>query len=268
MEQSFNRLTQLFDKNQLAPCWLIHGAPEQTRAFAHKLSVFILSSPINAHGMRAEQVERHMKNGSYGNYMTLQKNEDSNEILIEQLAPLFDFLHKSPLIPGWRIILIDQVNDLNRFGANSLLKSLEEPPQKTLFLLLCKSLGVLLPTIRSRCQILSLTDKKNTTPSLLYQEEIAEVLRLAQQGNFIRIQQICDRLTTGDKTVYEGLAITLFDIIYNEALTAQKAHMADLWLILTNFWEAAKTTHLDKQHAFFTVLSAINKPEQFKNLIN
>lgn len=267
MNTSFKRLTHLFDTGQLAPCWLIHGAHEQTRAFADKLTLFVLSSPVNGHGMREDLIERHIKNGSFGNHMTLQKNENSNEILIDQLAPLFDFLHKSPLIPGWRVVLIDQVSDLNRFGANSLLKSLEEPPHKTLFLLLAKSLGSLLPTIRSRCQLLSLNDEKEATVAFSHKDEVAEILLLAQQGNFARIQQICDHLTAGDKANYDVLALTLFDIIYKDALLTKSGHLADLWLMLTHFWEDSKTTHLDRQHMFFTMMAGIEKPGQLKSYL-
>lgn len=262
MDAELRRLTELFNTGHLAPCWLIHGDPIKTRNLADQLILHIFTSSTNEHDMRAELVERHIKNGSFGNLLTLQKNEGASEIVIEQLQPLADFLHKNPLIPGWRIVLIDQVTDLNRFCANSLLKSLEEPPQRTLFLLLCQSLGTLLPTIRSRCQILSLNEVKEAENELTYKNEATELLQLARHGNFSRAQQICDRVTSGDKAVYDTLATTLFDIIYKEALFTKSGEPAELWLMLTRFWEDAKTTHLDKQHAFLTMLTGIENPTQ------
>ena len=53
-----------------------------------------------------------------------------------------------------RVIIIDCADDLERSAANALLKSLEEPPANTFFLLISHSSDSLLPTIRSRCQIL------------------------------------------------------------------------------------------------------------------
>jgi DNA polymerase-3 subunit delta' len=53
-----------------------------------------------------------------------------------------------------RIVIIDAADDLERGGANALLKSLEEPPQGTYFLLISHMSDRLLPTIRSRCQML------------------------------------------------------------------------------------------------------------------
>src|SRR3546814_3130964 len=63
-------------------------------------------------------------------------------------------LHLSLSLGEWRVIVVDAVDDLEADGANALLKTLEEPPAKTLFLLVSHSPGRLLPTIRSRCRIL------------------------------------------------------------------------------------------------------------------
>ncbi|MEM6710923.1 MAG: DNA polymerase III subunit delta' [Pseudomonadota bacterium] len=56
---------------------------------------------------------------------------------------------------GWRVVVVDAVDDLNAEGANALLKPLEEPPRRTVVLLVCHALHRALPTIRSRCQMLS-----------------------------------------------------------------------------------------------------------------
>ncbi|NWM20145.1 DNA polymerase III subunit delta', partial [Escherichia coli] len=53
-----------------------------------------------------------------------------------------------------RVIVIDAIDDLERGGANALLKNLEEPPAGTIFLLVSHAPGRLLPTIRSRCRLL------------------------------------------------------------------------------------------------------------------
>ena len=57
---------------------------------------------------------------------------------------------------GWRIAIVDPVDELNQSGANALLKILEEPPQRALLLLVSHSAGQVLPTIRSRCRLLPL----------------------------------------------------------------------------------------------------------------
>jgi DNA polymerase III subunit delta' len=57
---------------------------------------------------------------------------------------------------GWRIAIIDAVDELNRNGANALLKILEEPPRRALLLLVSHAEGTVLPTIRSRSRLLRL----------------------------------------------------------------------------------------------------------------
>ena len=57
---------------------------------------------------------------------------------------------------GRRVVVVDTADELGRAGANALLKSLEEPPAGTAFLLLSRTPGRLLPTIRSRCRLLPL----------------------------------------------------------------------------------------------------------------
>lgn len=57
---------------------------------------------------------------------------------------------------GWRIAIVDAADDMNASAANALLKILEEPPHNTLFFVLSHSPAKVLPTIRSRCQQISM----------------------------------------------------------------------------------------------------------------
>ena len=57
---------------------------------------------------------------------------------------------------GWRAVIVDAADEMNRPSANALLKVLEEPPARTALLLVAHSPAALLPTIRSRCRTLDL----------------------------------------------------------------------------------------------------------------
>ena len=70
---------------------------------------------------------------------------------------------------GWRVLLIDAADDLNRAGANALLKTIEEPPSRALALIVAHRPGRLPPTIRSRCRRLTLEP--------LAPDAIAEIVR-------------------------------------------------------------------------------------------
>lgn len=80
------------------------------------------------------------------------KKKASQQITIEQVRGLDDFLHVGTHRQGLRIILIHPAEAMNRNTANALLKSLEEPAPGSLFLLVSSESDRLLPTIRSRCQ--------------------------------------------------------------------------------------------------------------------
>lgn len=75
-------------------------------------------------------------------------------ISIDQVRALQPLLQSTPALSPWRAIVVDSIDDLARAAANALLKSLEEPPPQTLFLLISHAPGRLLPTIRSRCRIM------------------------------------------------------------------------------------------------------------------
>lgn len=95
----------------------------------------------------------------------------ARSIKVDQVRALQPFLALATSLGPRRVILIDAIDDLEREGANALLKNLEEPPPGTVFLLVSHAPGRLLPTIRSRCRLLrfaSLTD-----------DGVAEVIRRA-----------------------------------------------------------------------------------------
>jgi DNA polymerase-3 subunit delta' len=77
-------------------------------------------------------------------------------IPVDEVRRLRSFLSHRAVNESWRVVIVDEANELNVNAANALLKSLEEPPQRTVFLLIASAPGRLLPTIRSRCRIFSL----------------------------------------------------------------------------------------------------------------
>jgi DNA polymerase-3 subunit delta' len=77
-------------------------------------------------------------------------------IRVEDVRRAVPFFGSTAGEGGWRIAIVDAVDDLQREGANALLKVLEEPPARTLLLLVSHAPGRELPTIRSRCRRLLL----------------------------------------------------------------------------------------------------------------
>lgn len=79
------------------------------------------------------------------------------DLPIEQIRKIPSFLSLSASDGGWRVVIVDEADRLNRNSANALLKVLEEPPDRTLLMLITEMPGRLMPTIRSRCRRLTLS---------------------------------------------------------------------------------------------------------------
>lgn len=79
---------------------------------------------------------------------------DGAQIKVDQIRELLGFLNLQSLT-NYRVIIIDEAQNLNAAAANSLLKTLEEPPEKTLYFLISSSAASVLPTIRSRSRVVS-----------------------------------------------------------------------------------------------------------------
>lgn len=73
------------------------------------------------------------------------------QLTIEETKRIGRFLTRTVAGNGYRIVIVDPVNDMNANAANALLKNLEEPTPRTVFILISHASGRLLPTIRSRC---------------------------------------------------------------------------------------------------------------------
>jgi DNA polymerase-3 subunit delta' len=107
-------------------------------------------------------VARRIAAQAQGDLLVLERtiNEKTNklrqDIQVDDVRKTVTFFGSTPGEGGWRVAIVDAVDELNREGANALLKVLEEPPRRALLLLVSHSAARVLPTIRSRCRLLAL----------------------------------------------------------------------------------------------------------------
>jgi DNA polymerase-3 subunit delta' len=108
----------------------------------------------------------------------------SKEIKIDQIRALADFMNVSTHRQGLRVITLYPAEALNTAAANALLKTLEEPPPDTLFLLVSHGLDRLLPTILSRCRKFALSmPTPEQALAWLRQQDVKDAdVWLAEQG--------------------------------------------------------------------------------------
>jgi DNA polymerase-3 subunit delta' len=106
-----------------------------------------------------DPVSRQVSARSHPDLMVLERwTEDGKprrNIPVDEARQLGEFFSKSPASAPYRVAIIDAADDLNVNAANAVLKTLEEPPERGVLLLVSHSPGKLLPTIRSRCRRLA-----------------------------------------------------------------------------------------------------------------
>jgi len=106
------------------------------------------------------RIARLWEAGSHPDVMLLErlyreKTKDyARSITVDQVRGLSRLFATAPSFSPWRVVIVDAADDMERSGANALLKLLEEPPVNSLFLLISHAPARLLPTIRSRCRVL------------------------------------------------------------------------------------------------------------------
>ena len=156
-QQAQQDVLTLLNEGKLPHALLIHG-PQGIgkRLFAERLAWQLLcgtapdATPnqfsFNTATTAAAQLQQH----AHGGYHLLAPTGKGGEIKIE---PTRQILQKLTLVDeGWRVVIIDPVEDMTPNAANALLKTLEEPSLYTLLLLISHQPSRLLPTIISRCR--------------------------------------------------------------------------------------------------------------------
>ncbi|WP_447926160.1 DNA polymerase III subunit delta' [Vreelandella sp. EE27] len=97
-----------------------------------------------------------LASGYHPDLMRIALDEGKRQIRIDPIREVNRFVHQTAQQGGYRVIVISPAEAMNSAAANALLKSLEEPGERTLFILLSDVPSRMLPTIRSRCQQWSL----------------------------------------------------------------------------------------------------------------
>jgi DNA polymerase-3 subunit delta' len=159
-------LAEAMRSGRLHHAWLLtgpDGVGKATLAFRFARRLFAGPPAGASLALDArEKVFRRVASGSHADLLTIEREFDAKrkrmrrEIVVDDVRRIADFLHLTPAEGGWRAVVLDGAEDLNRNAANALLKVLEEPPARAILLLVCSAAGRLLPTIRSRCRRLRL----------------------------------------------------------------------------------------------------------------
>ena len=166
-------LLEAYRADRLHHAWLI-GGPQGTgkATLAWRFARFLLANPDPASAAVAgasdlavpaeHPAARRVASGAPGDVAVLRRgwNEKTgkffSEIRVDEVRRMSGLFQQASRAGGYRICIIDTAEDLNANSANALLKLIEEPPSRSLFLVLAHHPAQVLPTLRSRCRKLML----------------------------------------------------------------------------------------------------------------
>jgi DNA polymerase-3 subunit delta' len=165
-------LLNAYRSGRIPHAWLIGGAQGIGKAtLAYRMARFVLAhrDPRAAAVQHAPSlfvdpsnpVARQVAAGSHGSLLTLERSLNDKGVMrtvitVDETRETISFFGSTAAVEGWRVCIVDTVDELNPNAANALLKVLEEPPQQSLFLLVSHAPARVLPTILSRCRKLPL----------------------------------------------------------------------------------------------------------------
>ncbi|MEO6015343.1 MAG: AAA family ATPase [Devosia sp.] len=252
-------------------------------------------------------VAAQMAAGAYPNLRVLRKApRDTGKgfytaIRVEEVRGLIEESRMTRGRAGFRIVIVDAIDDCNPSSANALLKILEEPPAETLFLLISHRPGGLLPTIKSRCHAVALrplsdadvrdilSDTQGAGEAIALAEGRPrrgfEALALGSNKGLTGLQGWLRAPANGAAGVHIGIAETLaaekegaafafgrqmlFDWIAAEARNAAQsggkprlASASELWDKATALFADAEEYNLDARQTLISLFDAIRRHAQ------
>ena len=209
-------LLSAYRDGRLAHAWLIGGGEGVGKAtLAWRFARFVLANPDpNAKSVREaadlhvdpnHPAWRHLSALAHPDFSLMRREWQAatkklaTEIAVEDVREALRIFHLAAAFGGWRVSIVDCAEDLNRSSANALLKMIEEPPRRSLILIISHRPGQVLATIRSRCRRLSLDS--------LSDNDVAEVIAgLGAPWSEASPAAIADAAQRGNGSVREALA--------------------------------------------------------------
>jgi DNA polymerase-3 subunit delta' len=189
-DKAVGQFVSAWERRTLHHAWLLAGPSGVGKAtFARAAAIRLLADaagpPVDLPGLETPEehrIARLVEARSHPDMRWLERVENPKkpgtlyrDIIVDQVREVGEFLSYTPALSPWRAVVIDTADELQKSGANALLKMLEEPPPNSLFLLVSHAPGRLLPTIRSRCRRLDFAPLSNDAMTSVLEQAAPEL---------------------------------------------------------------------------------------------
>ncbi|GAN96324.1 DNA polymerase III subunit delta' [Komagataeibacter europaeus NBRC 3261] len=158
-DAAWQKFLSVIRTGRLHHAWLLTG-PE---GIGKATMAFMMARTLLGAQDHDSPVGRRVTAGTHADLLVIARGMDEKrhrprrEIVGDDIRPISAFLRRTAAEGGWRVVIVDGAEYMNRTAANAILKILEEPPERAILILTTSVPGRLLPTIRSRCRVLGLS---------------------------------------------------------------------------------------------------------------
>ena len=201
--------------NQMTHAWVFTGPPGSGRSNAAIAFAQGLICPNNSCGACNEC--KSAANGSHPDVEIIRT--EGLSIKIDEVRELLTRVAWAPSMGGWRVVVMEDADRLTESAANALLKAIEEPGNRTVWLLCAPTLHDVLPTIRSRCRHLQLVTPSNAAVAQVLQTRdgispnMADFAARVSQGHIGRARYLAkNESVRNTRTTIMKLPLTLTGI--------------------------------------------------------
>ncbi len=270
-EKAQNTLLSAFKSRQLHHGWMFSG-PRGIGKFKTAMHFAALLLGANADRMQInpqDHIAHLLMNGSHPDLRVIQrpiddKGKRKSEIPVVSARELSAFFALRPAMGGWRVAIIDSIDEMNKNASNALLKTLEEPPEKAILIVISHGETSLLSTIRSRCQKLCFSKLPNEEAAAILMRDTdcsraeadnslglvpgrpgkakdlmtadalsaaTAVARLIERKEMTDTKALADLLTSASRSeeAFEAAFMSVYSKVEKSAINAQDGIVAGLW---------------------------------------
>jgi DNA polymerase III subunit delta' len=214
-------LLEAYRSGRIPHAWLIGGPRGVGKAtLAYRFARFVLAHPDpnskevqSARSLAVDPehpVARRVAAQAQGDLLVLERTVNERgklrqDIAVDDVRRTVSFFGSTAGEGGWRIAIVDAVDELNEAGANALLKIVEEPPTRALLLLISHARGLVMPTIRSRCRVLDLRPLASGEVA----QAVAAALGRDLDAEVMEVAELAEGSVGRALTMLEGPALAL-----------------------------------------------------------